>query len=670
SNTVTALLHQRQLGLSNAQKLRMKASDNLELSNKYRGASGDVIVLGWSPDGTRFAAGAAAQADVHNMSYNRNNNLLLGDLARNSLEELPEHWVRRPRGGTAESPDLQDPRLFMSVTAIEWWEDALFTASYDRTVKLWQCSSRGAMCYRTLRHDSQVEVMARSKYMPDLLATGTRSIGLWKLGEMEYAALETRKPRSNKALELVPSSLAWGTIPATGNILLAGLSEKGYEGLTPDGQLAGWQVAESSITTLNFLPNSQNVFDIKWHPTLPVAAVANYIGHTLNKASKGSKTSVRIYEPLTSKVTVMEFECPALDINDVTFCPMNTNYITASCTDGATYIWDFRNPADILHKLQHGEPLSPTNDNLPREQTDVGVRTALWGETVRDFYSGGSDGVLKKWDILRAPEDVLDKDMADLKEEIMSLSFSPDKTNLLVGDAAGGIQILSSAPFSRTDRVTMDYKPASEPQNAMQTETPESGVAIGAELLRSGQLERHPIYGVGKGPYYDGPFAAWARPENTPLEEVAYTMLAENWQVLQLDGLDPRYRIGLEEKEREQVETQRRIAQMRNQRAGQKKRGLEEAKDIINLCSDEDSEVSEPPFQPKRRSAKAKVKVVAVEVIDLTADTIQTAEVPVMPTSVPTRFWSPVDEELSEALEDDFWWPPNEAVDANIQDSE
>ena len=34
--------------------------------------------------------------------------------------------------------------------------------------------------------------------------------------------------------------------------------------------------------------------------------------------------------------------------------PNNTNYITAGCTDGVTYVWDFRMPDKVLHKLEHG----------------------------------------------------------------------------------------------------------------------------------------------------------------------------------------------------------------------------------------------------------------------------------------------------------------------------
>ncbi|RAL15837.1 WD repeat protein [Aspergillus homomorphus CBS 101889] len=668
SETLTALLQQRQLGIPTTQRIRSKASNNLELCRTWRGASGDVIVLGWSPDGTRFAAGAAAQCDHHNMAYNRNNNLLVGDLTKNSLEELPYHWVRRPPTRAAANPNLHDARLFMSVTAVEWWDDALFTASYDNTVKLWQPTSRSAENHKRLWHDSRVEVMARSSYTPNLLATGTRSIGLWRLEEMDYQPLEARERRSNKAIEMVPSSLAWGNTQATGNILLAGMSEKGHESLTPDGQLAGWHVGEASITPLSLSPSSQNVYDIKWHPSLPYAAVANYIGHSISKAYKESRSSVRLYQPLSSKVTYMEFECPALDINDVTFCPMNTNYVTASCTDGATYVWDFRNPARILHELRHGEPLNPWDENLGREQADVGVRAALWGSTIGEFYSGGSDGVLKRWNILRAPEDALDQDVANFNEEIMSLSFSPDKSNLLVGDAAGGVHILSSGPFSRTEQCSIDYKPASPPPESMPFEDTESGIAAGAELLRSGQLERHPLFGVGQGPYYDGPFAAWARPEGTPLDEIAYTMLADECQARQIDGLDPKYRLGLTEEEKQQVAAQRRLAQIRNQRAGYKKRIREDTTSVINLCSDDDVKPPTSPDNSKRRLAKPKITVSEIEVIDLTGDPVQLPDRPVSARPMPTRLWSLVDEDLAETLEEDHWWPPNETVDANIQD--
>ncbi|KAI2823258.1 hypothetical protein CBS115989_1636 [Aspergillus niger] len=525
-------------------------------------------------------------------------------------------------------------------------------------------------------HDSKVEVMARSLYERNLLATGTRSIGLWTLAESTHNLLELPRARSKKDRELVPTSLAWGTIKETGNILLAGMCEKG-DGTLQTGLLAGWRIGEASITPMQFSPNSQNMFDIKWHPTLPMFAAATSIGHgPANKAYKDTRSLVRMYQPLSSKVCTMEFECPALDINDAHICPMNPSYVTASCTDGITYVWDHRRPDRILHKLQHGEPLNQIDETISREQADVGVRLSLWGDRIDEFYTGSSDGVLKRWDILRAPEDVLVQDTARFDEEIMCGAFSNDKSNLLVGDAAGGVHLLSPGPFTSNGGLSMEFKPSSlQPQLQMRPDghvsNPESGIKAGADLLESGKLTRHPIFGVGQGPYYDGPFAAWARPENIPECEIAQARLKEEVQLRQLEGPPPECRIGLDTASQQDVNAQIKLAHIRNKRRYQNKRtrdGLAEPlaygrTNAVNLVGDVPDEfkrrlhhvVSPPGSMPPN-----------TEVIELVGDT--DTEWKTGSNVIHFAGFKTALEEVEEELEEDFWWPPSGTIDANIRE--
>ncbi|CAK40470.1 uncharacterized protein An09g06770 [Aspergillus niger] len=676
SGSLNKILQRRELGHRVNRQLHSTINEGFRLAKTWRDASNDVIVLAWAPDGTKFAAGATAQCDEHNMQYNRNNNLVVGDVVNNILMEMPDHYVLRPPGRTAASRTLHDPRLWMSVTSVEWWEDALFTASYDNTVKIWNASGRDISCRKTLQHDSKVEVMARSLYERNLLATGTRSIGLWTLAESTHNLLELPRARSKKDRELVPTSLAWGTIKETGNILLAGMCEKG-DGTLQTGLLAGWRIGEASITPMQFSPNSQNMFDIKWHPTLPMFAAATSIGHgPANKAYKDTRSLVRMYQPLSSKVCTMEFECPALDINDAHICPMNPSYVTASCTDGITYVWDHRRPDRILHKLQHGEPLNQIDETISREQADVGVRLSLWGDRIDEFYTGSSDGVLKRWDILRAPEDVLVQDTARFDEEIMCGAFSNDKSNLLVGDAAGGVHLLSPGPFTSNGGLSMEFKPSSlQPQLQMRPDghvsNPESGIKAGADLLESGKLTRHPIFGVGQGPYYDGPFAAWARPENIPECEIAQARLKEEVQLRQLEGPPPECRIGLDTASQQDVNAQIKLAHIRNKRRYQNKRtrdGLAEPlaygrTNAVNLVGDVPDEfkrrlhhvVSPPGSMPPN-----------TEVIELVGDT--DTEWKTGSNVIHFAGFKTALEEVEEELEEDFWWPPSGTIDANIRE--
>ncbi|KAK1141991.1 hypothetical protein N8T08_008314 [Aspergillus melleus] len=659
------------------------------LCKRWKGASNDVVAMAWSPDGTRFAVGATAQCDEHNMEYNRRNNLLLGDLTRSCLEELSDHCIPRPAGGRANRA-MSDTQLFMSVTAVQWFQDFLFTGSYDNTVKLWDLAGGKASCYKTLRHDAKVLVMARSTFEPNLLATGTHAIGLWNLKESTYTSLGLSEHVSKKGLELVPTSLAWGTIPSTKNMLLAGLAESD-DGIPQNGHLAVWRVGEGEAIPVQYSPNSQNIFDIKWHPT----SEAFVTGSSTGLRNIGSV--VRHYEPLKTRRGIYEFDCPALDINEVTFCPVNSNYVTASCTDGNTYVWDYRKNNDFVLKLPHGGPLNQTDETLTREQADVGVTVALWGNGVDQFYTGASDGILKKWNILKSHEDALVEDTASLEEEITCATFSDDKSNLLVGDAAGGIHVLSSGPSFNTDERSFTFESAPQLACEDSESEPESGIKAGRNLLSSGQLFLHPVYGVGQGPHYTGPFAAWARPEGTPSENIARTQLRRELQIRQLDGIPIEYRSELDDQSRRDVEAQIQLARIRNLRKGENKRKRNESAnsinrapivhDFIDLCSDDEDQprpLMVPSGELKRRAKTPRSEPLIVnteyDIIDLTGDTDSEELAGVPPGMEPGRSPDHVTfgevrslkderaEELEEALSEDFWWPPNHTVDPNIHD--
>lgn len=657
-----SLLRRRELGCRVNQQLHSSIIPDLKPYKSWKGASNDVVALAWSPDGTRFAAGATAQCDEHNMDYNRGNNLILGDLTINSLKELPDHWVPRPLGRSNQN--MRDGRLFMSVADIQWFEDILLTASYDNTVKLWDATNHAnTSCLKSLKHGSKVEVMDRSNFNPNILATGAESIGLWNIDDSTYSPLEVSK----KDVVLVPASLEWGKIPATHRFLLAGMSEKDAEdhSVPRHGVLAMWYATESDMIPIQPVPSSQNVFDIKWHPSLPVFATAGCFGHSRpSGTAKDARSVVRLYEPLIRKSCTMEFDCPALDINDITFCPFNANYLTASCTDGITYVWDYRRPDQILHKLEHGEPLNQMDEFLSREQADVGVRLALWGGAMDQFYSGASDGVLKRWNILQSPEDVLIRDVISFGEEIMCGAFSGDKSDLLVGDGAGGIHVLSSSPFSHLEEEEegnhqMRFERAAEPCQYNESDS-ESGVKAANLLLSSGQLKRHPIYGVGQGPYYNGPFAAWARPEGTPHDQLKQTPLNPGLQAHQLDGAPVGDRLGLSKDSQKDIQAQIQLARIRNRRWNDSKRKRTDnpgPSNYVNLISDEEdssastiSQSQEHKKGTKKRKAKAPIITnVTSGVIDLTlSDPEEDRQDP------------------EDDLDEDFWWP--ECIDPNIEE--
>jgi hypothetical protein len=696
---VQKLLYSRELGGGNNRPIVTDVISDLRPWKSWQGASGDLLVLAWSPDGTQFAAGAAAKSDEHNMQYNKPNNLLLGDLQRNRLKEIPDHWIPRPTSSTVD-----DPRLFMTVNNMQWIDNRIYTASFDKTVKIWDVDAmRDISCAHTLQHESRVAVMSVSKFDPSILATGTGSISVWDTRDSENPTstllpLE-RDSRYRPTVDFSATALAWGHTPFTKEFLAGGLAEPG-EDIIYKGHLGLWRAREAAFETIRMATSSQNVFDIKWHTSLPIFATASPEDpHNARNKGIGTDTNsiVRIFSlnyDLQKRVpSVLEFSCPAFDVNEVTFCPTDSNgtYITASCTDGITYVWDNRKGDKILHELRHKEPLNPIDDQRSREAADVGVRVALWGPSLDQFYTGASDGVLKRWDIRRSPEDVLLENVATFNEEIMCAAFTEDQSHLLVGGSAGGIHVLSSGPCSDPDSTSFDFEHAPEPKD-----TSDSGVVAANELVSSGQVVKHPIFGMGQGPSYKGPFASWARKvtQNTSSDHTRQLPLLKKYQDQQLDGPPPEDRQALDSNQRREVARQIQLAQIRNRRSNKRKRQGHD--DVSNFSfrgstltpvesfslekrrrrkaerrearkeSNQENRGENGEEETRRKIRRKKFRKIRpvisnTETVDLTLldSDIETEKKPSRP-----RFDL---NELLEVLEDDNWFPGSGEIDPNFQ---
>lgn len=696
---VQKLLYSRELGGGNHRPILADVVSDLRPWKSWQGASGDLLVLAWSPDGTQFAAGAAAKSDEHNMQYNKTNNLLLGDLQSNRLREIPDHWIPRPTTSTVD-----DPRLFMSVNNMQWIGNRLYTASFDKTVKIWDVESIcNVSCTHTLQHDSRVAVMSVSRFDPDILATGTESILVWDTRDPENMTSTLlpidRDARYKPNFEFSSTALAWGHTPSTKEFLAGGLAEIGEDPVYK-GHLGLWRARESAFETIKMASNSLNVFDIKWHSSLPFFATASP-EDPHNARMKGigitTKSIVRVFSlncDLQKRVpSVLEFSCPALDINEVSFCPMGSNstYVTASCTDGKTYVWDNRRGDRILHELRHNSPLNPMDHQRSRETADVGVRVALWGSSMDQFYTGASDGVLKRWDIRRSPEDVLVEDVASFDEEIMCASFTDDQSQLLVGGSGGGVHVLSSGPYSDPNIGTFQFEHAPEPE-----EHSVSGIVAGNQLVSSGQVVKHETFGMGQGPSYTGPFAMWARnaKKNVSLGRIGDLPLLKRYQSQQLDGPPPEDRHELDLNQRQEVERQIQIAEIRNRgfhkrkrqepsmivfqgpiylsslgssRPGKKRKKKAERMDVKREGNQEGNGADNREDKAKKKSrTKKKARRFAsriisnTEYVDLTLLDSDTE----METSNRHRFNL---EELLEALEEDNWFPASGEIDPNFQ---
>ncbi|MCJ1307245.1 hypothetical protein MMC25_000891 [Agyrium rufum] len=512
------------------------------------GASGDALMAAWSPDGSRYAVGCSADMDEHSAQYNRRNNLLVGDLYDNQLIELPDHHFPRPLPAAPERRAIYnalDAELFATITAVQFDPNRkyLYTASYDQTVKIWDLSG-SIKCGFTLDHRRKVTHLATKDY---LLCTGKASVeGCIRIYDTTRLA-EGKVPRLHQKLESTraknsPMHLTALQISRDSRYLAAGFSEDQGDQGQPDirGDLSLWDL--ETLQKIKLQPAAQSVHDIQWHPTLPVFAAAAKVGHTKTLSSRRTKSVVRTFSP-TQVSCLDEYECEALDINDVSFHPTDESFIIASCTNGATYVWDFRRTDQPVLKLQHDEPIDELRPGMTREECDTGVRLALWKHDGKHLLTGSSDGILKSWNIRTSREDAFVEDVAHFNSGVMCGAWSPDGTSLLVGLAQGAVEILSTISCDDEDdrvdvgvtavrlprhrRKPIDFvrrdlhlpSPATSSLDAMidkpawdPSMDPTSGVSAARALLASSALTLHPIYGAGKGPQYTGPFAEYAHP--------------------------------------------------------------------------------------------------------------------------------------------------------------
>ena len=146
---------------------------------------------------------------------------------------------------------------------------------------------------------------------------------------------------------------------------------------------------------------------------------------------------------------------------------------------------------------------------------------SLWGPGASLYYSGSSDGRILTWDVRRSPQDVLISSRACVGAGIQSGLFSPDGTHLLVGDAIGGVHVLSSAPWApladegdeendtpcKGAPIEIRRAPDGSGMNAALDDNPGTeGIEAANALIANGEIVIDPQYGPGRGPNYQGPY--------------------------------------------------------------------------------------------------------------------------------------------------------------------
>ncbi|KAL8992676.1 MAG: hypothetical protein Q9169_006916 [Polycauliona sp. 2 TL-2023] len=533
-----------------ANNIGARIAEDIRPWRSWKGASSDVVVVAWAPDSLAYAAGAAAQSDDQDIQYNRPNNCLFGQLESNTISELPEHCIARPKPETISSGpnaiqavyDACDPVVYKTVTSVQFCPSGgqLYTASHDMTAKIWDIGGRPIpRCTDTLYHDAAVTGLEVSTHFQGVFATAAKStdhsIRVYQplssgTSQTGYQFTTFSSPRAVKhsSQHLYPECIRWGLAPGSQHLLLGGFQQWSDQDFsaTRQGDICLWDVYTGQ--SIKVRPHASAIFAAAWHPRENVFITGGAPGTGVLSYPKTTQSVVRIYDARHTADFTAELECPALDMQDVTFHPF-ADYITAGCTDGTAYVWDRRMPDYILHRLKHGEPLqelAANDEELPdtkhRERVDAGVMLSIWGHGASLFYTGSSDGIVKAWDVRRAPEDVWVKDVARLPAGVQSGALSPDGLNMLVGDAVGGVHVFSAAPLGcssgydnanshNPDPIT--FVPATNPKVNPIAEEGTEGINAANELLQSGQLVTHPSLGVGKGPNYgqSGYFAHYAR---------------------------------------------------------------------------------------------------------------------------------------------------------------
>lgn len=315
-------------------QVKNQMQDTLGPLCSYTGASSDVHAVAWSVDGQCFAAGAICVDDPYSMQYNRPNNLLYGDVSRNTINELGRHHITRPK--TEAGPNSthamyasQDPKLFKTVTSVAFSPNGryMFSGGWDKHVAVWQTKYDGSQPQEMvgLRHKAEVYMM--SVNTSGVLATATKkstgnAVKVIRIHDDDPSEspvtvnFSSEKASQRPEMNLLPTALHFS--PRYENLLLAGFGAQVREdGRDLMGDICLWDV--DGNRALSIWGSGKNVFDLSFHPRNRWFAVGTVAGKNTNR---GTRSTVRLYDE-QSKASdgrfsgLVELECPALDINDV-----------------------------------------------------------------------------------------------------------------------------------------------------------------------------------------------------------------------------------------------------------------------------------------------------------------------------------------------------------------
>lgn len=551
--SVSTILRDRELSRRTFGRARMSTKarilssmdDAIVREIEFTGCSGDIATITWLPS-DKFVCGAITHSDESNQQYNKPGNLALGSVEKSSLRSVSGHRIIRPiveKGSNAleSMRETQDPYLYCSVTATAFHEGSqkALTGSFDKTVKVWDVNADGSgmtLC-GTWHHGGFVNFVVASPHHSKIATAAdvfSDAIRVYDLDEddvsnspfVSYSGSRAdeqsaQQLRSRQSWVYYPSTLQWGKAPSVAHLLLTGYSPRTFDvhedvpkTIEDTGELCLWDTTNGTRVLITSA-RTQNVFEVVWHPTLPVFVAAT---SATGEHEDGVRTQLRIFgrTEIGTFSHNKTFDCRAVDINEITLMPNSAAhcYLTASCTDGKTYVWDSAQEETPIHVLGHGKSIDDqtqydgeTKDD-DHERVDSGVKFAAWGRTSDRFFTGSSDGVVKAWNVRAPPGEEHVADVITLSGGISAGAFSSDHSRLLVGDATGKLNVLrcgdldeyeESPPMRRRQPIIPHYEASrSVPNGDLVEPSPEpTAREMALRYLDARQVVVHPDPYVG-----------------------------------------------------------------------------------------------------------------------------------------------------------------------------
>jgi WD40 repeat protein len=517
--------------------------DDIRRMGEITGFSGDIATITLLP-GDRFICGAITHSDESNQQYNKPGNLVFGSTERKTAKSVSGHRIRRPivekgSNSLASMRETQDPWLYCSVTSTAYDDRTklCFTGSFDRTVKVWNVAADGSTMdlYGTWSHAGVVNFVVTSPYHGKVATAADVVEGAIRVYEIDQidisnSAFDTYSgsradeqclERQNWAY--YPATIQWGKARSVAHLLLAGYSPRTFdvhqdvpEDRENTGELCLWDTATMTRVPISSA-RTQNVFEVAWHPTRPIFLAAT---SATGDHEENVRTQLRLFSRTETGTFAHSktFDCQALDINEISLMRNSATscYVTASCTNGNTYVWDSAQDEDAIHILRHGPSIDDSTPDTSPEEVDSGVKFAAWGRTADRFYTGSSDGVVKAWNIRAPPGEVHVADVLTLSGGISAGVFSDDHSRLVIGDATGKIHVLRTGDledaeeerpkFRHSQPVTPHYEP-SRPvvdEEFMELDAELTARELAQRYVDGGQIVVHPDRYVGaiQGPNY------------------------------------------------------------------------------------------------------------------------------------------------------------------------